>query len=85
MLFDPRQDIGQVEDGSRWRADRMRKRLEGERAKIERQALEGRVRSTASSLTDTSACAGREGIFRGPLGMCDLYATISDDATGGTF
>jgi hypothetical protein len=45
MLFDPRQYVGQVEDGSCVCADRVRKRLEREGAEIERKSLESRMRA----------------------------------------
>ena len=57
MLLDPGQNVGQVEYGARWRADGVRKGLEGEGAEIEWQALERRMRTASSGLAYASARA----------------------------
>lgn len=72
MLLDPWQDVGEIKYDSCGCADRMREGLEGEGAEIEWQTLERCVRASASRSGDASASAGRKGIFRCPLGMCDL-------------
>lgn len=55
MLFDPGQYIGEIEEGAYGRADRMRKGLQGERAEVERQALERRMATSPFGFPGASA------------------------------
>lgn len=88
MFLDPWQDVGEIKYDSCGCADRMREGLEGEGAEIEWQTLERCVGASASRSGDASACAGRKGIFRCPLGMCDLCHGLLAEiryATAGMF
>lgn len=65
MLLQPRQDVGQVERRPIGGADGMLKRLEGDGAEVEGQALEGGA--GAVGLASVRAGGGAEGIFAAPF------------------
>ena len=65
MLFQPGQDICEVEDCAIIGADRMKEGLEGYGAEVEGKTFEGGA--ICFILGDSGACAGRVGVFGGPF------------------
>lgn len=70
MFLEPREDVGEVENGSVGRADWVVEGLEGDGAKVEWKSLEGCAGDFG--LGGTGASAGGVSIFRGPFRVSDL-------------
>ena len=63
MFLDPRQNVSQLEDRPRWRADGMCEWLQRKGAEVERKAFEGGVRAALSGSRDPGSSTGGVGIF----------------------
>lgn len=76
MFLDPREDVCQIEYGTVGGADRVRERLKGESAEIERQSLERSARYTAG-LAGVGTGRGPESVGARPFGLCNLEDAVS--------